>query len=117
MVVDGVINATAPGFLAVLVPYRSGATPFAVTQVTAPTGHAAWLVTHDTGTDLVWLRDPGSETELTLGDGTVISSDAEFVIFGLDDNASIIARGTQLSVDGGNVATVDASTGVAETVP
>jgi len=117
VVVDGVVNATAPGFLAVLVPYKTGEAAFTVTQVTAPAGHAAWLITHATGTDLVWLRDAGSATDVTLGDGTVVSTDAELVVLGMDDNAAIIARGTQVSVDGNVVATGAAATGVAEAIP
>jgi len=117
-VVDGVVNAVAPGFVAVLVPYPAGSAPLSVTAVTGlSTGHAAWLVQHADGTDLVWLRDPSSPTQLTLGSGEVISTDAELVILGLDDSAALIARGTQVSVDGNVVATVDATTGVAEAVP
>lgn len=117
-VVDGVINAVAPGFLAVLVPYPAGSTPLSVTEVTGlSSGHAAWLVEHATGTDLVWLRDATSATELTLSSGEVISTDAELVILGLDDSVALIARGTQVSVDGNVVAQVDAATGVAEAIP
>jgi hypothetical protein len=119
-VLDGVIEATAPGFLAVLAPYRTGADDsdpahrLAVERVDAGAGRAAWLVTTATGTDLVLLREPGTAQSLQLADGTLVSTDAELLVYGLGDGAGLIARGTEVSIDGALAATVSAAASVAE---
>jgi hypothetical protein len=43
----------------------------------------------------------------------VITTDAELLILGLDDQKALLARGTTVSLDGNQVAQVDASDGVA----
>ena len=63
---------------------------------------------------LVLLREPGSASDITLGDGTVVSTDAELLVLGIDDGAVLLARGTQVSIDGTLVATLSAGDGVAE---
>lgn len=118
-VIDGVVLAEAPGYLAVLAPYRAGAAlgepdgPPVVTTVPAEAGHAAWMVTHQGNTDLVWLREPGSDQALTLPTGEVVETDAELLILGLDDGVALLARGTSVALDGAVVASVDAIAGVA----
>lgn len=117
-VLDGIVDAVDPGFLAVLAPYRTNDTgpegPLTVVAVAAGPGQAAWLVTTDAGADLVLLREPAASEDLTLADNRVVSTDAELLILGLDDDAVLIARGTTVSVDGNTVATVSAANGVAE---
>ena len=114
------VSGVAPGFLAVLAPYKTSASPgdaaapLDVTALTVGEGQAAWLVTHAAGTDLVYLREPDAAELITLADGTEVSTDAELVVLGLDDGALLVARGTSVSVDGSSVATVAASDGVAE---
>lgn len=111
-VLDGVITARAPGFLAVLAPYETGGTKLTVEAVDAGAARAAWLVTTPSGTDLVLLREPGSAQELTLTGGQVITTDAELLILGLDDQKALLARGTSAGLDGTRVAQVDAAEGV-----
>jgi hypothetical protein len=119
-VLDGVVDAIAPGFLAVLVPYRPGVlashpdAALAVEALPAREGQSAWLVSTTAGTDLVFLRAPGSSGAITLGDGRVVSTDAELAIVGLGDGAVLIARGTQVAIDGQLLATADAGRSVAE---
>jgi hypothetical protein len=60
----------------------------------------------------VLLRKPGSAEEITLAGGQVITTDAEFLILGLDDQKALLARGTTVSLDGNQVARVDAADGV-----
>ncbi|MCG8421812.1 MAG: heparinase II/III-family protein [Proteobacteria bacterium] len=118
-VLDGIVEAVAPGFLAVLAAYRTDANdgdpdgPLAVTAVSAAPDQAAWSVTTSAGTDLILLREPGASGDITLGDGRVISTDAELLALGLDDGAVLIARGTEVRIDGTAIATVDAAAGVA----
>jgi hypothetical protein len=117
-VLDGIVDAVDPGFLAVLAPYRTNDTgaegPLTVVEVIAGPGQAAWLVTTSAGTDLVLLREPTASGDLTLPDNRVVSTDAELLVLGLDDDAVLIARGTTVSIDASVVATVDAADGVAE---
>ena len=119
-VVDGVVSGVAPGFLAVLAPYSTSAATgdaaaaLEVTAVVVGAGQAAWLVTSTAGTDLVYLREPDAAESITLADGTLVSTDAELIVLGLDDGALLVARGTTVSVDGSSVATVAAADGVAE---
>lgn len=108
-VLDGTITARAPGFLAILTPYEPGGMRLTVEPVDAGTDRAAWLVA---GTDLVLLRKPDSAQELTLSGGQVITTDAELLILGLGDQKALLARGTTVSLDGNQVAQVDAADGV-----
>ena len=118
-VLDGIVDAVEPGFLAVLAPYRTGATgadgPLDVVAASTSAGQAAWLVTTDAGTDLVLLREPAASGDLTLPDNRVVTTDARLLILGLDDGAVLIARGTEVRIDGNVVGTVDAADGVATT--
>ncbi len=118
-VVDGVVTADAPGFLAVLAPYRTGVAtadaPLSVTSLAAGPGQAAWLVVTEAGRDLVLLRDAAAPREVTLPGGQVLWTDAELLVLGLDDSALLMARGTQVKIDTVAIATVAAETGVAET--
>ena len=109
-VLDGTITARAPGFLAILAPYETGGARLTVEAINAGADRAAWLVN---GSDLVLLRKPGSSQELTLTGGQVVSTDAELLILGLDDQKALLARGTTVSLDGDPVAQVDAVDGVA----
>ena len=109
-VLDGTITARAPGFLAILAPYQTGGAKLTVEAIDAGADRAAWLVD---GQDLVLLRKPGSSEEITLAGGQVISTDAELLILGLDDQKALLARGTTVSMDGNQVAQFDAADGVA----
>ena len=109
-VIDGVVEARAPGFLAVLAPYRVGATsgqdgaPLTVTAVDAATDAAAWRVDGAQGSELVWLRGPDAADTLTLPDGTSLESDAALVVVDLAGSFALLARGSA-NVNGATVLT------------
>ena len=115
-VMDGNVEAVAPGFLAVAAPYKMNAAdgsseaPLSVEEITAnglTQGVAAWEVTHSGGKDLVLLRVPDAPTELTLSNGKTLATDAEFVLVTLEGNETLtlMARGTTLSLDGNELLT------------
>ena len=118
-VLDGVVTAAAPDFLAVLAPYRVGAAatdpaaPLAVEGLAVGRGRAAWLVTSAAGTDLVLLREPGTEESVSFGPDRTLRTDAELVVVAVDRGAALVARGTYVDLDGVRIASVDASSGVA----
>jgi hypothetical protein len=102
-VIDGIVEAVAPGYLAVLAPYAvSGSgddAPLAVTPLEAGQDAAAFLVEGAEGREVAWLRGPDAPEGLTV-DGTTVTSDAAFVIAALDGAFGMVARGTMLEVDG-----------------
>ncbi len=105
-VVDGVVSAVAPDFLAVLAPYRVGVppgdpeAPLVVEPVPAGPGAAAFLVTHAGGQDLAWVREPDGPGAWTLPDGRAFETDAAAGVLGLDDGALLLVRGTRGALDG-----------------
>ncbi len=62
-VMDGVVDAVAPGFLAVAMPYRTGEAPLTVAPYDAGPDSAAWRILGPDTEDLVVLTADG---ELTL---------------------------------------------------
>lgn len=90
-VMDGVIDGVGPDFLAVLAPYKVGATdadgPLDVTPV-----QGGWRV----GDTVVYLSD-GSPITV---DGKQISSDGRLVVVHLDRDAAFVTGGSTASVDG-----------------
>lgn len=105
-VVDGVVNAVAPQFLAVLAPYRLWAVsgdpdaPLDVEEVPTGSGAAAFLVTHAGGRDLVWVREPDGSGAWTLPEGRSFETDAIAGVMGLDDGAILLIRGSRVGLDG-----------------
>jgi len=101
--IDGAVDAVAPGFLAVLAPYRVDATdedgPLVVEEVDLGEGLAAWRVVTGGEVDLAVLRAPDAPTELSV-DGHTLRTDAELVVVGLAGDYALLARGTELSLDG-----------------
>ena len=106
-VLDGVVDGSAPGFLAILAPFKEGAAPVSVTAEDTPDHTAGWRV----GEDFVFLRDPGAADTFTLSDGTVVETDARWGVVGLADGAVYLSRGTYVTVDGVRT-DVDAADGV-----
>jgi hypothetical protein len=113
-VIDGVVDALAPGYLAVLAPYRVDATsgasdaPLTVTAVDAGADASAWLVETSSGSQLVWLRKTSATTTLTIPAGAIpasvtVESDAELTIVDLAGAFALIARGNEARIDGGSV--------------
>ena len=119
-VMDATLTGSQPGILSVLAPYRVGDAPgttdgpLTVTAVDLGPGVAAWTVETDGGTDLVLLREGGGPADFTAPTGEVVSTDAELAIVRLDGSQGLIARGTELSVDGVPVVTGSGEVVVAE---
>jgi len=105
-VIDGVVEAVAPGFIAVLAPYRVGAAPAAeegplsVRHLDAGQDAAAWLVEGAGGSEIAWLRKPTAATTLSLPGGPTLSSDAELVVADVAGRFALMARGSHLERDG-----------------
>jgi len=101
-VIDGVVTAIAPEYLAVLAPYRVGDQgpdgPLEVLPLDLGDGVAAWTVQSVAGLDLVMLREPDAPTAFTLPDGTDVETDGELLVVGPD--LALLVRGTTLSIDG-----------------
>lgn len=100
-VIDGVVSARAPGFLAVLAPYRVGDAgadgPMDLRPLELGEGVAAWQIGT---TELVILREAGAPERLSLPDGTVVETDAALVLWSTDGGLALIAGGSALVVDG-----------------
>jgi hypothetical protein len=118
-VIDGVVNAAAPGYLAVLAPYRVGAAPddehaaLRVAAVDAGADAAAWLVESAEGRELVWLRGADASDQLALPDGGNVASDAALVLVDMAGAFGLIGRGSYASLNGSTVVNEEASDGVA----
>jgi len=115
-VVDGVVDAVEPGFLAVLAPYRVGDVgadgPLAVTPIDQGPGVVAYTVTTADALDLVLLRSPGSPTSFTVGEHA-IATDGEMIVVSLSGAPlAVLVRGGNLTVDGVVRATGSPSTRV-----
>ena len=112
-VIDGVITARAPHFLAALAPYRVGAAagaadaPLAVTPLDAGPDAAAWQIVGADGVDIAWMRAPGAATTLTAA-GHTLTTDAAFAFVRTDGSLAALVRGTHLALDGSErLATTD----------
>jgi len=114
-VLDGVITARAPLFVAVAAPYRVGAeagaadAPLTVTRLALAGGGsgedqglAGWIVSYAGQRDLVLARAPGAPERLTLSDGTAVATDGAWVLVTLSGDAplAVLARGSYLELDG-----------------
>lgn len=99
-VIDGVVEALAPGYLAVLAPYAVGGsgddTPVSVTPVDAGASAAAFVVRGEAGAELVWLRRAGAAETLTLPGGEEVSTDAEIAVVDLGGTFGLVVGGTAL---------------------
>jgi len=121
-VVDGQVQAVAPGYLAVLAPYRVSAASGAedavmdVTAVDAGEAATAWLIETKEGQELAWLRGAGAATSLQLpGSGATVSSDAELIIVATDGSFALMARGTGVAIDSNKVLEAKSSDAIAKT--
>ena len=105
-VADGVVTGLAPGYLAVLAPYRVGGSgddaPLTVTPIDAGADASAWQIDGQGGSEVAWLRKPGAATTLNAA-GHAIDSDGEIAVVSLDGSFGLVARGTQASLDGSAV--------------
>ena len=124
-VMDATVNAVAPGFLAVLAPWKADAaadapeSPLEVTRVASGNGHAAWTIAgahgpgHEAFTDLAWLRDPEAPDTLAVGSHSV-RTDARVVLVGLDGGLAYTDGGSFLEIDGTPVPLPDAASDTAK---
>ncbi|MCC6217310.1 MAG: heparinase II/III family protein [Polyangiaceae bacterium] len=121
-VLDGVVDAVAPGFLAIVAPYRVGAAPGApeaplvvARAMPAEAGVVAWTVTHTGGTELVVLREAGAAERFEVG-GAVVETDGQLTIVTVagGEGVALLARGTRLTVDGADRLAGDAASVVAK---
>ena len=121
-VLDGIVEETAPDFLAVIAPYRTGAEtgdpdgPLVVTAVESDGAGAAWLVESEHGVDLVWLREADDDSQIVVSDVGTFETDAALVIYGVTDGATLLVRGSSLSIDEQTVATANAADGAVEVI-
>ncbi len=105
-VVDGKVQAIAPGFLAILAPYAQGRAagdpdaPLTVSPIDAGSGGAAWTVVGPGFRDVAWLRDPGAAGALALPGGPALRTDAAFVLVAGDGSFALVAGGTTVALDG-----------------
>ncbi|XXX78698.1 heparinase II/III family protein [Sorangium sp. So ce134] len=119
-VIDATVEAEAPGFLAVLLPYEVGAesgpdAPLRATPLEPAPGLVAWQIEGDGGTDVAVLRGAGAPEELTLPGGQVLETDAELVVLRLEGDRpfALMARGTRVLLDGAPRVTAADASGVA----
>ena len=124
-VADATIHAVAPGFLAVLAPWKVGAAdgtvaaPPAVTRVASGGGSAAWTVTGYSGpnaygyADLVWLRDAGASDTLEVG-GITVRSNASVTVVALDGSLAYADGGSDVELYGTPVRLTDDASATAK---
>ncbi|MEM9693474.1 MAG: hypothetical protein AAGA56_13075, partial [Myxococcota bacterium] len=109
-VIDGLIEDVAPHYLAVLAPYKVGATagdpaqPMTVTPLTTESDSTAFLVGGVDGREMVWVRQPGASSTLAVSDELELTSDAALTIVGLpvegqEPTFAFIARGSEASLN------------------
>ncbi|WP_437898125.1 heparinase II/III domain-containing protein [Sorangium sp. So ce124] len=106
-VIDATVEAEAPGFLAVLLPYKVGVdagpdAPLQAAPIEAGPGVVAWQIESDGGTDVAVLRSKGAPEALELPGGQVLETDAELVVLRIEGERpfALMARGTRVVVDG-----------------
>ncbi|KYF88608.1 hypothetical protein BE17_34660 [Sorangium cellulosum] len=119
-VIDATVKAEAPGFLAVLLPYKVGVdagpdAPLQAAPIEAEPGVVAWQIEGDGWTDVAVLRSKGAPGSLTLPGGQVLETDAELVVLRVEGERpfALMARGTQVLLDGVPQVTAPDATGVA----
>ena len=116
---DAVVRGVAPGFLAVLAPWKAGAAagapeaPLTVTRLASTGGTAAFTVSGAHGTDVVWLRTPTGPATLAVPGGKTLTTDAELVVANLDDGLLLYRGGTGVTWDGAKHTGATAAPGLA----
>ncbi|WP_437298079.1 heparinase II/III domain-containing protein [Sorangium sp. So ce426] len=119
-VIDAAVQAEAPGFLAVLLPYKVGVdagpdAPLQAAPIAAEPGVVAWRIESEGGTDVAVLRSKGAPEALALPGGQVLETDAELVVVRIEGERpfALMARGTRVLVDGSPRVTAPDATGLA----
>lgn len=119
-VIDATVEAEAPGFLAVLLPYKVGVdagpdAPLQAAPIAAEPGVVAWQIESEGGTDVAVLRSKGAPEALALPGGQVLETDAELVVLRIEGERpfALMARGTRVLLDGKPRVTSPDATGLA----
>ncbi|WP_437532828.1 heparinase II/III family protein [Sorangium sp. So ce726] len=119
-VIDATVESEAPGFLAVLLPYKVGVdagpdAPLQAAPIAAEPGVVAWQIESDGGTDVAVLRSKGAPEALALPGGQVLETDAELVVLRIEGERpfALMARGTRVLLDGNPRVTSPDATGLA----
>ncbi|WP_437761328.1 heparinase II/III family protein [Sorangium sp. So ce281] len=119
-VIDAAVQAEAPGFLAVLLPYKVGVdagpdAPLQAAPIAAEPGVVAWRIESDGGTDVAVLRSKGAAEALALPGGQVLETDAELVVLRIEGERpfALMARGTRVLLDGSPRLTAPDAAGIA----
>jgi hypothetical protein len=105
-VVDGMVQALAPGFLAVLAPYQVGAqagtesSPLAVEALTMPEGVSAFSVSRLGGQEIVVLRSKDAPQLLKINDNFTIESDALVTVVSRTGTMAVVIHGSFVNVNG-----------------
>ena len=97
-VLDGVLSAQDPDFLAVLLPSPNDDQSLRIEAIDAPTGSVAWRVVGDQVDDVIWLRSTAANEPLVVGDRR-IETDADLLILSGSD-VGLIASGSSLHING-----------------
>jgi hypothetical protein len=100
-VLDGLIHAVQPSFLAVLLPSPTGDDDASQERIDAPAGSVAYRVRIGNREDILWLREASCEGALNVG-GRRIDSDGFLTVL-IGDGAGLLVRGQNLSIDGAPV--------------
>lgn len=118
-VIDATVEAVAPGFLTVLLPYKVGAdcgpdAPLRARPLDPGPDRVAWQIEGDGFTDVAVLRGEGAEEALTLPGGQVLETDAELVVLRIEGERpfALMARGTRVLLDGAPRVTAAAAASV-----
>ncbi|MCK6505793.1 heparinase II/III-family protein [Myxococcota bacterium] len=104
-VIDGVVTASTPGFVAALVPYRVGAdgeeAPLQVEVLALDEGWTGVQVTGAWGQDLALVREADAPTTALLPGGQYVETDYRAVFLGAGGAGMLLAGpGTSLWLDG-----------------
>ncbi len=119
-VIDGLVEAQAPWFVAILAPYaveagdNEDSAPLTVVPAALAGAGPGWLVTTQQGTDLVTLRPDGAPNELELPDGRVVATDGDALVLDLaaPPTHALLVGGTYLDLDGERLLEGPAEVGV-----
>lgn len=105
-VIDATVEAEAPGFLTLLLPYKVGEdegpdAPLDAVPLDAGPGVVAWQINGFGATDIAVLRQRDAAEVLTLPGGQRLETDAELVVLRLEGERpfALMARGTRVLVD------------------
>lgn len=106
-VIDGVVDALAPGFLGLLLPYQVGAAPASehapldADPIDLGPGVTAFAIRTPTGVDFALMREASAPQRYELSSG-ILETDGRFALVRLQgsDRFALVVRGTSLSLDG-----------------